>query len=155
MGHVGGPDVGLDVFESAPGGACQTLGWLEAGDPGLDAGAEVGQLAIAPAALDHVFDGQAALLVEGDIADTVGLSRCEIVLAGITAIGGDLPRRHAATGDLTLEHGQEALGIGWVAGLDDDIEDQAALAGDPGELMPVLHLATPLYDDVGVRLGQA
>jgi len=24
---------------------------------------------------------------------------------------------------LALEHGQEALGIGWVAGLDDNIED--------------------------------
>jgi hypothetical protein len=92
---------------------------LEAGDPGLDAGAEVAQLAIDPAALDHVFDRQAALLVEGDIDDTVGLGRCEIVLAGITAIGGELSRGHATTGDLALEDGQEALGIGWVAGLDD------------------------------------
>jgi hypothetical protein len=50
-------------------------------------------------------------LVEGDILDAARLGRCEIVLAGITAIG-DLPRRHAATGDLALEHWQEALGIG-------------------------------------------
>jgi hypothetical protein len=92
--------------------------------------ARVAQLAIDPAALDHVFDRQAALPVEGDILDAARLGRCEIVLAGIAAIGGELARRHAATGDLALEHGQEALGIGGVAGLDDDIEDQAAGAGD-------------------------
>jgi len=31
-----------------------------------------------------------------------------------------LPWRRAATGDLALEHRHEALGIGGVAGLDDD-----------------------------------
>src|ERR1700687_1041574 len=74
VGHDRGPDVGLEVIEAAPGAACQTVGSLEAGDPGLNAGAEVAQLAIDPAALDHVFDGQAALLVEGDIVDTVALA---------------------------------------------------------------------------------
>src|SRR5438477_3479403 len=122
------------MIEPAPGAAGQTVGSLEARDPGLDPGAEVAQLAIDPAAFDHVFDRQAALLVEGDIRDAARLGGCEIVLAGITAISGDLPRRHAATGDLALEHGQEALGIGGVAGLDDDIEDQAAGAGDQVEL---------------------
>jgi hypothetical protein len=43
--------------------------------------------------------------VKGDILDAARLGRCEIVLAGITAISGDLPRRRAATGDLALEHG--------------------------------------------------
>jgi hypothetical protein len=125
------------MIEPAPGAARQTVGSLEAGDPGLDPGAEVTQLTIDPAALDHVFDRQATLLVEGDILDAARLGRCEIVLAGITAIGGDLPRRHAATGDLAFEHRQEALGIGGVAGLDDDIEDQAAVAGDQVELVSV------------------
>src|SRR5438552_2327502 len=124
--HHRGPEVGLEVIEAAPGAAGQTVGSLEAGDPGLDPGAEVAQLAIDPAALDYVFDRQAALFVKGDILDAARLGRCEIVPAGITAIGGDLPRRHAATGDLALEHGQEALSVGGVAGLDDDIEDQAA-----------------------------
>ena len=70
-----------------------TVRSLEAGDPGLDPGAEVAQLAIDPAALDHVFDRQAALLVEGDILDAARLGGGEIVPAGITAIGGDLPQR--------------------------------------------------------------
>jgi hypothetical protein len=93
--------------------------------------------------------------VEGDILDAARLGRCEIVLAGITAISGDLPRRRAATGDLALEHGQEALGIGGVAGLDDDIEDQAAGAGDQVELVSVLRVAGTFDDDVGMRLEQA
>src|SRR5207244_10462016 len=139
--HHRGPDVGLEVIEAAPGAAGQTVGSLEAGDPGLDPGAEVAQLAIDPAALDHVFARPAALFVKGDILDAARLGRCEIVLAGITAIGGELPRRHAATGDLAFEHRQEALGIGGVAGLDDDIQDQAARAGDQVELVSVLHVA--------------
>src|SRR5256885_6404812 len=51
---------------------------------------------------------------------------------------------------LAIEHGQEALGIGGVAGLDDDIEDQTALAGNQVELVTVLHVAAALEDDVGV-----
>jgi hypothetical protein len=79
-----------------------------------------------------------------DILDAERLGRCEIVLAGIAAIGGDLPRRHAATGDLPFEHGQEALGVGGVAGLDDDIEDQATVAGDQVELCPYCTSRAPL-----------
>jgi hypothetical protein len=107
--HRRGPDVGLKVIQPAPSAACQTVGSLEAGDPGLDPGAEVAQLAIDPAALDHVFDREAALLVEGDILDAARLGRCEIVLAGITTIGGDLPRRHAATRDLGSSIGRKRL----------------------------------------------
>src|SRR5205823_14239861 len=101
--HHRGPDVGLEMIEPAPGTACQAVGSLEAGNPGLDPGAEIAQLAINPAALDHVFDGQAALLVEGDIGNAERLGCREIILAGIAAIGSDLPRRHAAMGDLPLE----------------------------------------------------
>jgi hypothetical protein len=57
--------------------------------------------------------------------------------------------------DLMLEHRQEALGVGGVAGLDDDIEDQTAVAGDQVELVSVLHVAGTLDDDVGMRLEQA
>src|SRR5439155_15698679 len=71
--HHRGPDVGLEVIEPAPGTACQTVGSLEAGDPGLD----------------------------------------------------------------------------------DNIQDQAALAGDQVELVSVLHVAATLEDDVGMRLEQA
>ena len=47
---------------------------------------------------------------------------------------------------MAIEHRQEALGIGGVAGLDDDIEDQAALAGDQVELVSVLNLtAAPAF----------
>ena len=83
------------------------------------------------------------------------LASVEIVAAGIAAVGGHLAGRRAATGDVAVEHGQEALGIGRVAGLDDDIEDQAALAGDQIELVAVLHVAAAFDDDVGVRLEQA
>ena len=68
VGHHRGPDIGLEVVEPAPGAAGQAVGPLEAGDTGLDAGPEVAQLAIDPAAADHVFDAEAALLVKGHVA---------------------------------------------------------------------------------------
>jgi len=106
-------------------------------------------------ALDHVVDGDATLLLEVDILHAARLGLFEIVATGIAAIGSGLPRRRPAAGDLAIEHRQEALGIGGIAGLDDDIEDQAAFAGSQIELVSVLHLTTPLDDDVGVRLEQA
>src|SRR5664279_183879 len=76
------PDVRLEVRKAAPGRAGQAVGALEAGDAGLDAGAEVAQPAIHPAALDHVFDREPALLVESYIAHAPGLGLVEIVVGG-------------------------------------------------------------------------
>src|SRR5207342_2847929 len=134
VGHHGGPDIGLEVVEAAPGAAVAAVGALEAGDAGLDTGAEVAQFAVYPRALGHVGDGKAAPFVEGDIGDAAPFGLGEIVAAGIAAVGGDLAGRRAATGDLAVEHGQEALGIGRVAGLDDDINLDAAV----GRPLPAL-----------------
>ena len=56
---------------------------------------------------------------------------------------------------MAIEHRQKAFGVGRVAGFDDDIEDQPALAGRQVELVTVLNLTTALDNDVGVRLEQA
>ena len=42
MSDEGGPDVGLEVVEPAPDATCETVAALEAGDAGLDPGAESG-----------------------------------------------------------------------------------------------------------------
>jgi hypothetical protein len=41
VGHHGGPDVGLEMIEPAPGAASGAIDAFEAGDPGLDPGTEV------------------------------------------------------------------------------------------------------------------
>ena len=56
---------------------------------------------------------------------------------------------------MALEHGQEPVAVGRIAGLDDEVEDQAASAGGQVELVAVLNVAGTLDDDVGVRLEQA
>jgi hypothetical protein len=56
---------------------------------------------------------------------------------------------------VAIEHGQEALGIGRIAALNNDIEDQAAFAGSQVELVAILDLTTTSDDDVSVRLEQA
>src|ERR1700758_5017174 len=132
------------MIEPAPGAASGAIDAFEAGDPGLKAGAKAAQPVVHPRALGHVGNGDAAVLVEGDIGDAAGLGGGEIGAAGIAAIGGGLPRWRAGAGDVAIEHGEEALGIGRIAGLDDDIEDQAALAGGQVELVSVLILATTL-----------
>src|ERR1700739_1651719 len=127
----------------------------EAGYRRLDAGAEVAQTTVDPRALDHFGNGDAALLVEGDVGNAAGLGGGEIGAAGIAAIGGGLPRRRAGAGDLAIEHQDKALGIRRIAGFDDDIEDQSAFAGRQVELVSVLNLTAAFDDDVGVRLEQA
>ena len=64
-------------------------------------------------------------------------------------------RRRTIESDVTLEHRQHALAVGRVAGVDDEIEDQAAPAGGQVELVAVLDVAATLDDDVGMRLEQA
>src|SRR5215472_19244687 len=61
------PDVGLKMVEPAPSAAPGAIDAFETGDAGLDAGAKVAQPAIDAGALDHIGDGDAALLMKGDI----------------------------------------------------------------------------------------
>ena len=70
VGHHRGPNVGLEVIEPTPGAAGQAVGPLEAGDAGLDAGAEVAQPAIDPTAADHVFNRQPFLVPEAALASS-------------------------------------------------------------------------------------
>src|ERR1700750_384381 len=138
--HHGGPDVGLEVVQSAPSAAGGAVGALEAGDRRLDTGAEVAQTTVDPGALDHLGNGDAALLVEGDIGTPAGLGGGEIGAAGVATIGGGLSRRCAGAGNMAIEHRHKALGIGRIAGFDDNIEDQSAFAGRQVELVSVLNL---------------
>src|SRR5262249_27074337 len=103
--HHGGPDVGLEVVQSAPcatGGAVRAL---EAGDRRLDAGAEVAQTTVDPRALDHLDNGNAALLVEGDVGNAAGLGSGEIgaaVVPSAAVCRGGAPAR--AMGNMAIEH---------------------------------------------------
>src|SRR5499427_10491310 len=153
--HHGGPDVGLEVVQSAPGATGGAVRAFEAGDRRLDAGAEVAQTTVDPRALDHLGNGDAALLVEGDVGNAAGLGGGEIGAAGVATIGGGLPRRCTCAANMAIEHRHKAFGIGRIAGFDDDIEDQSAFAGRQVELVSVQNLTTTFDDDVGVRLEQA
>ena len=82
VGNDRRPDVCFEVIEPAPGAARETKSPFQAGYVGLDAGSEVFQLVVHPAALDHGVDRQGALLMEGDILDAQGLCLLQIVEAG-------------------------------------------------------------------------
>lgn len=101
------------------------------------------------------FDVKATLLVESDIADAKSLGLGEVGSTGIAAVAGDLARWLAVRGNLTLQHGQEPLGIGRIADFDDDVEDQATAPARQVDLVAILHVAAALDDDVGVRFEQA
>src|SRR5262252_10411366 len=83
--HHGGPDVGLEVVQSAPGATGGAVRAFEAGDRRLDAGAKVAQTTVDPRALDHLDNGDAALLVEGDVGNAAGLGGGEIGAADVAS----------------------------------------------------------------------
>ena len=56
---------------------------------------------------------------------------------------------------MALEHRQQPLAVGRVAGFDHEVEDQAAPAGGQVELVAVVDVAAALDDDVGMGLEQA
>ncbi len=93
--------------------------------------------------------------MEGDIFHTECFCTFEIGGAGIAAVGRRLPRRRIMVCNMALQHRQEASGIGRIASLDDDVEDQPAAAGGEVELMAIVGIAATFDDDVGVRLEQA
>ncbi|BCG76158.1 hypothetical protein MesoLj113a_73160 [Mesorhizobium sp. 113-1-2] len=53
---------------------------------------------------------------------------------------------------MAFQHWQQPFDIGRVAGFDDEVKDQAALAGGQVEFMAVLDVAVALDNDVGMRL---
>src|SRR3954469_20694041 len=85
VAHDRRPDIGLEVVETAPRAAGQAVGPFEAGDAGLDPGSEVAQLAIHPAAADHVVDLEPALLVEGHVGHPACLRSAQVVTGGKAA----------------------------------------------------------------------
>ena len=72
---------------------------------------------------------------------SVFLGGLEVAAAGIAAVGGHLSGWPAVDIDVALEHGQQALGIGRIAGLDHHVEDHPALARGQVELVAVVHVA--------------
>jgi putative transposase len=56
---------------------------------------------------------------------------------------------------MAFEHGQEAVAVRRISGLDHEVEDQAASARRQVEFATVLNITGALDDDVGVRLEQA
>ncbi len=61
--------------------------------------------------------------MEGHVVDATGLSLIEIGVARIAAVSSCLPRRLSVKGDVPLQHWQQPVAIGWIAGLDRNVED--------------------------------
>src|ERR1700722_15012799 len=93
--------------------------------------------------------------VERHVADAKGLRFAEIMTAGETTVGGRLSRGGVMESDVAVKHGQEAFAVRRIAGLDHQVEDQAAAAGGQVELVAVLNLTAAFDDEVGGRLEQA
>lgn len=96
------------------------------------------------------------LLVGGHVAHAPGLGAwLRLARLAKPPFRGRLPRRLAIKSDVALQHWQQTLAVGRVAGLDDEIQDQAASAGGQIYLVAAIDIATALDDDIGTQLEEA
>lgn len=125
---------------------------FETGNVALDSGTEVTQFAVHPGAFDHGFNPDAPLFVKSHIFDTQLFGFEQVVLAGVTPVKADLPRRASIDVDLSFNHGNGGCGIGRVSVFDDEINDQPGFARREIDLVAVFDLSASFNDDVGVFL---
>ncbi len=102
-------------------------------------------------ATDHIFDLEAALLVEGHVADAAGFGSAQIIAAGIA--GPDAAPGHKRRCGVPASAANACCLP--VAGFDDEVEDQSASAGGQIEFVAVVDVAAAFDDDVGMRLEEA
>lgn len=112
---------------------------------GLDAGAEVPQLAVDPLALDHVFDPETHLLVESHVAHAPGLGLAQIAATSKAAVGCRLMRC------LTIEGARCRPSCP----LRPPDRGSCHSCRWQVELVAVVDVAGAFDDDIGVRLEQA
>ncbi len=154
--EVGGDDRGADITGEGgltpPRAAAQAEDALEERDDTFDSGSEVSEFLEEPGLRDHVLDLETALLGENHVLDAQGLGGVEIILAGIATVHGSLAWVASVLVVLALKHADEKSGVGWVALLDDPVEDETADAARQRDLEPVVGVAAVLTDDVRMRL---
>lgn len=94
-GEDGSPYVGVEAGGALPHAAREPDHALQERDPALDASAEVAELAIDPAALDHVENGEPAPLGEADVLDTERFGIRQVVFRCKAAVETGLARGRA------------------------------------------------------------
>ena len=93
--------------------------------------------------------------MEGYVIDPKILNLSKIGLAGITTIKTGLTRWLAVDLDLPLHHSDGDRAVGWIAILNNHIDDHTALRGRQAKLVAILDRARALFDDVHMGLMEA
>lgn len=143
-GQHRGVDVGPEAVGAPPGAAPQPEGAVEKRDRALDARPEGLEPLVDPAALDHVADLQAPLLVEGDVLD--------VGLRGEAAVEGRLLGPSAVQLGHLLQEPDSPGGVGRVAVGHHAVEDEPGGAAGEEHLVAELHRPLLLDDHVGMGL---
>lgn len=146
------PGVGLERFEAVPITAVESEAAFQERNVSLDPCAKPTELFIHPAALDHLGDLQATLLVKHDVFDARLLGCLAICLRGKATIEGRLPRNSTEYILLSFDRLLDQCRVRRISVEDETVEDHPALASREAELVTEIRLPPLLLDDVSVGL---
>jgi hypothetical protein len=147
----GAANVSFESSPARPGASGEPERTFENRDACFDAGAEIPEFLIDPAALDHLQDRDPFALGEGHVGEPSLLGLCEVIPGGKAAIGSYLAGRSPVQLLLPLKPRQEHGRICRVTALDHTVDNQTGVSSNNEQLVLVSGFPVSLFDDV--RMG--
>ena len=146
------PNILLKPSPSRPITTGKSKRTLQPGDIRLNPRPKISQLLINPMALHHLQHRKTLLLGKGHILDPHAFGLLKILLRGKTPIRAHLPRRPTINSFLPLhQYGKKDRVIG-IPPLHHTIQNHSRFSTRQKHLMPKLHLARPLDNNIRMTL---
>lgn len=144
------PGIGLEGFVAIPVTTTPTKAALKKRDHSFDPGAKVAHALVDLGALGHLADGEAALFLEGHVANAESFDRLQVLLGGEASVEGRLERDTVVDRLVPLHHVHREGRVGRVALEDEQVGEQAGVSTGEHDFVAVTGFPAILDDDVGV-----
>lgn len=150
--HNGGPDIGFECLPAFPSTTGKAHTAFEPRNPGLNSSTKASQLMIYIFAAAHVHFFDTALFSKAHVLDFALFRQLQVILRSKTSVKTHLERIALVYLFLTIKHRDGQIHIGWIAALNDTIQNQ--IGGTTGQtyLVSVDDISAIFDNDIGVWL---